>query len=55
MNRVNPMTEPSPARTPYLLLWSTGIAALILSMVAFALWGTTGTRALFDMIVALCT
>jgi len=24
-------------------------------MVAFALWGTTGTRTLFDMIVALCT
>ncbi len=50
MNRVSPMTEPSPARTPYLLLWSTGIAALVLSMAAFALWGTTGARTLFDMI-----
>jgi len=49
------MTEPSSARTPYLLLWSTGIAALVLSMAAFALWGTTGARTLFDMFVALCT
>ena len=49
------MTETSPARTPYLLLWSTGITALVFSMAAFALWGTTGARTLFDMIVALCT
>lgn len=55
MNRVSCMTEPSSARTPYLLLWSTGVVALVLSMAAFALWGTTGTRTLFDMIVALCT
>jgi len=49
------MAEPSPARTPYLLLWSTGVVALVLSMTAFALWGMNGPRTLFDMIVALCT
>ena len=47
--------EPSPADTPYLLLWSTGTVAFVLCMVAFVLWGITGTGTLFDMIVALCT
>jgi hypothetical protein len=37
-----------------LLLWSTGVVAFVLCMAAFVLWGTTGMRTLFDMIVALC-
>ena len=50
----SPMAEPSPANTPYWLLWSTGVVAFVLCMAAFVLWGITGTRTLFDMIVALC-
>jgi hypothetical protein len=46
--------EPSPADTPYRLLWSTGIVALVLCIVAFVLWGINGAGTLFDMIVALC-
>jgi len=45
----------SPANTPYWLLWSTGIVAFVLCIVAFVLWGINGASALFDMIVALCT
>jgi hypothetical protein len=41
--------------TPYWLLWSTGIVAVVLSIVAFVLWGINGPSTLFDMIVALCT
>jgi hypothetical protein len=47
-------TGPQP-RTPYWLLWSTGIVAVVLCAVAFVLWGINGTATLFDMIVALCT
>jgi hypothetical protein len=52
--RLSPMTERS-SNTPYLLLWSTGVVAFVLGIVAFVLWGVTGTSTLFDMIVALCT
>src|SRR5262249_27576988 len=52
---LSPMAEPSPVDAPSLLLWSTGVVAFGLCMVAFVLWGMTGTRTLFDMIVALCT
>ena len=45
---------PPPAGTPYWLLWSTGIVALVLGAVAFLLWGINGVSTLFDMIVALC-
>jgi hypothetical protein len=38
-----------------LLLWSTGVVALVLCIIAFVLWGITGPGTLFDMIVALCT
>jgi len=48
-------SEPSSVNTPYLLLWTTGIAAAVLSFIAFLLWGTIGAGALLDMIVALCT
>jgi hypothetical protein len=47
--------ERAPAKTPYWLLWTTGIAAVVLSIAAFVLWGTNGASTLFDMIVALCT
>jgi len=47
--------ERSPAHTPYRLLWSTGIVAFVLCVVAFVLWGINGANTLFDMIVALCT
>ena len=45
----------TPVRTPYRLLWSTGIVAGVLGIVAFVLWGINGTGTLFDMIVAFCT
>jgi hypothetical protein len=47
--------KPSPADTPYWLLWSTGIVAFVLGIAAFVLWGINGASTLFDMIVALCT
>jgi hypothetical protein len=47
--------EPSPAPAPYWLLWSTGIVAFALCLVAFVLWGIYGANTLFDMIVAFCT
>jgi hypothetical protein len=53
--RLSPITERLPADTPYLLLWSAGVVAFVLCIVAFVLWGITGTRTLFDMIAALCT
>ena len=52
---INTAAEPSPAGTPYRLLWSTGIIAFVLCVVAFVLWGINGASTLFDMIVALCT
>ena len=45
----------TPGNTPHGLLWSTGIIAFILGIVAFALWGINGPGTLFDMLVALCT
>ena len=53
--QISPATESLPANTPYWLLWSTGIVALVLGIVAFVLWGISGAGTLFDMIVALCT
>jgi hypothetical protein len=53
--RVDDPAEAPGARTPYWLLWSTGIAAFVLCAVAFVLWGINGASTLFDMIVALCT
>ena len=53
--QINPGAEPSPANTPYWLLWSIGIVAFALCFVAFVLWGVNGASTLFDMIVALCT
>ena len=53
--QMSPAAEPSPTHTPYRLLWSTGIAALLLGIAAFMLWGFSGARTLFDMIAAFCT
>jgi len=53
--QISPAAEPSPANTPYRLLWSTGIIAFVLGIVAFVLWGINGAGTLFDMIVTLCT
>ena len=46
--------EAPPADTPYRLLWSSGIIAFVLCVIAFLLWGISGADTLFDMIVALC-
>ena len=53
--QISTAAEPSAADTPYRLLWSTGIVAFVLCVVAFVLWGINGASTLFDMIVALCT
>ena len=53
--RMSPAAEPSPAHTPYRLLWSTGVAAFVLGVAAFMLWGLSGASTLFDMIAAFCT
>jgi hypothetical protein len=47
-------TIPASARTPYRLLWSTGIVAAALGIAAFMLWGINGAGTLFDMMVAFC-
>ena len=53
--QISSAAKPSPVNTPFWLLWSTGIVALVLCIVAFLLWGINGASTLFDMIVALCT
>jgi hypothetical protein len=53
--QISPGAEPPPANTPYWVLWSTGIVAVVLCIVAFVLWGINGANTLFDMIVAFCT
>lgn len=46
--------EPSSAETPYWLLWSTGIVAVVIGIAAFVLLSINGVTTLFEMIVALC-
>ena len=41
------------AGTPHRLLWSTGVIALLLCVVAFVLWGINGTATLLDMVAVL--
>jgi hypothetical protein len=53
--QISPTAKPSLANTPYWLLWSTGVIAFVLCIVAFVLWGINGAGTLFDMIIALCT
>jgi hypothetical protein len=50
----SPAVEPAPVNAPYWLLWSTGIIAVVLCMIAFTLWAINGAGTLFDMMVALC-
>jgi hypothetical protein len=45
---------PAPDAPLYRLLWSVGIAAIVLGVIAFALWVTRGGVIFFDMIAALC-
>ena len=40
--------------TPHRLLWSVGVTAFVLGLVAFVLWGINGAGTLFDMIAAFC-
>jgi len=51
----SPTSEPPSASPPYRLLWSTGIVAFVLCIVAFALWCIDGAGTLLDMMIALCT
>jgi hypothetical protein len=53
--QTSPAAEPPPAKAPYWLLWSTGIVAFFLCIVAVVFWGINGASTLFDMIVAFCT
>ena len=46
--------QPSPGTTPRRLLWSVGVAAFVLGIGAFVLWGINGAGTLFDMIAAFC-
>jgi hypothetical protein len=52
--RIDPAAR-SSTNTPYRLLWSTGIVAFVLGIVAFVLWGINGAGTLFDLMVAFCT
>ena len=53
--QTSPAADPPSDNPPYWLLWSTGIVAFVLCIVAFVLWGINGASTLFDMIVAFCT
>jgi hypothetical protein len=46
--------KPSSPSTPYVLLWSTGVVAVVLGVAALLLWGLNGAATLLDMIVAFC-
>jgi hypothetical protein len=52
--RIDPAAR-SSTNTPYRLLWSTGIIAFVLGIVAFVLWVINGADTLFDLMLALCT
>jgi hypothetical protein len=47
--------QPSSGTTPHRLLGSVGVAALVLGISAFVLWGINGAGTLFDMMAALCS
>ena len=42
------------ADPPIRLLWGVGVAAVVLAIVAFALWIRDGAGILFDMMLAFC-
>ena len=52
---MRPAAEAPPTKPPYRLLWSIGIVASVLCIVAFVLWGVSGAGTLFDMVVAICS
>jgi hypothetical protein len=45
---------PAPDAPPTRLLWLLGIVAIVLGVIAFALWATSGGVILLDMMMALC-
>ena len=47
--------QPSSGAPPRRLLWSVGVAAFVLGISAFVLWGVNGAGTLFDMIAAFCS
>jgi len=47
--------EPARVGPPYGLLWLTGLFAVVLSVIAFVLWGVNGPSTILDMLVALCS
>jgi hypothetical protein len=47
--------QPPSAASPRRLLWSVGIAAFVLGISAFVLWGVNGAGTLFDMMAAFCS
>jgi hypothetical protein len=50
----NAAAQPSSGTPPRRLLWSVGIAAFVLGICAFVLWGINGAGTLFDMMAAFC-
>ena len=53
--RIRLSAAPTLDNTPYRLLWSTGIVAVVLGIAAFVLWGLYGPGTLFDMMITLCS
>ena len=51
----NTAAQPTSGTPPRRLLWSVGIAAFVLGIVAFVLWGINGAGTLFDMMAAFCS
>jgi len=47
--------QPSSGTPPRPLLWSVGVAAVVLGICAFVLWGINGAATLFDMMAAFCS
>ena len=47
--------QPVAAAPPRRLLWSLGVAAFVLGLCAFVLWGVEGAGTLFDMMAAFCS
>jgi hypothetical protein len=48
------MTAPAPGDRGPWLLWSVGLAAGLIGLVAFLLWGFRGAAYAFDLLVAYC-
>jgi hypothetical protein len=46
--------QPPSGGTPYGVLWSAGMVAFVICVLAFVLWGINGAGTLLDMIAAFC-